>query len=125
MAGPPERAAGTQLELTRLVGYAAFGWYEPDLDVLDLVFDSLVDIPGGSDDEVRQLRFTGHGCTLDVDVRGHQRLTAELRVSPAGPVVVESRSPDVDRPFAQRLVSFLLRWPGTTRRPVRTAWIML
>jgi hypothetical protein len=124
MIGPPERAAGEQIALLRSVGYAAFGRHEPDLDVLDLVFDSLVDAPGNCRDEVRTLRFAGHGVTLDVDVHGRGDLTIELRVSPAGPVVVESRGSD-DGPTSARLVSFLLRWPGTTQRPVRTAWVML
>ena len=122
MIGPPERAAGEQIALLRSVGYAAFGRHERNLDVLDLVFDSLVDAHDGSD--VRRLRFAGHGITLDVDVHGQANLTIELRVSPSGPVVVESRGAD-DGPTAARLVSFLLRWPGSTRRPVRTAWIML
>ncbi|WP_350277231.1 hypothetical protein [Kribbella sp. HUAS MG21] len=121
MIGPPERAAGEQIALLRSVGYAAFGRHEQDLDVLDLVFDSLVDAPGC--DDVRRLRFAGHGLTVDVDVRGRTDLTVELRVTPAGPVVVESRGDD--SPEDARLVSFLLRWPGSAQRPVRTAWIML
>ena len=125
MAGPPEQAASEQLELLRSVGYAAFGRHERDLDVLDLVFDSLVDSPGGSGDEVRRLRFAGHGHSLDVAVRGQAHLTVELRVSPAGPVLVEARGTDADGPLAPRLVSFLLRWPGGAQRPVRTAWILL
>ena len=125
MAGPPERAAGEQLELLRSGGYAAFGRHERDLDVLDLVFDSLVDAPDSRGDDVRRLRFAGHGCAVDVEVRGQAHLTVELRVSPVGPVLVESRGADSDGPLAPRLVSFLLRWPGTTQRPVWTAWIML
>jgi hypothetical protein len=125
MIGPPERAAGEQIALLRSVGYAAFGRHERDLDVLDVVFDSLVDAPGSSRDEIRTLRFAGYGLTLDVDVRGRADLTIELRVSPVGPVVVEARGADSDGPTQARLVSFLLRWPGTTQRPVRTAWIML
>ncbi|WP_406057046.1 hypothetical protein [Kribbella sp. NBC_00889] len=127
MIGPPERAVGEQIALLRSVGYAAFGRHERDLDVLDLVFDSLVDAPGFSSDthgDFRRLRFTGHGITLDVDIHGQTDLTVELRVSPSGPVMVESRGAD-DGPTAARLVSFLLRWPGSTQRPVRTAWIML
>ncbi|WP_460663976.1 hypothetical protein [Kribbella swartbergensis] len=123
MIGPPERAAGEQIALLRSVGYAAFGRHERDLDVLDLIFDSLVDAPESHHD-LRTLRFAGHGVTLDVDVRGHGDLTVELRVTPAGPVVVESRGSD-DGPTTARLVSFLLRWPGTTQRPVRTAWVLL
>ena len=54
MIGPPERAAGEQIALLRSVGYAAFGRHERDLDVLDLVFDSLVDAP--------EQRRRPHGC---------------------------------------------------------------
>ncbi|MBB5834094.1 hypothetical protein [Kribbella italica] len=124
MGGRPERAAGQQLELLRSAGYAAFAHHERDLAVLDLIYDSLVD---GSDigDDVRHLRFAGHGWTLDVDARGRGQLTVDLWVCPAGPVVVEARAGDADDPVTRRLVSFLLRWPGTARRPVRTAWIML
>jgi hypothetical protein len=125
MIGPPERAAGEQIALFRSVGYAAFGRHERNLDVLDVVFDSLVDVPDSRGDEIRSLRFAGYGVTLDVDVHGRADLTVELRVSPAGPVVVEARGADSDGPAQARLVSFLLRWPGTTQRPVRTAWIML
>jgi hypothetical protein len=125
MAGPLEHAAGEQLELLRSVGYAAFGRHERDLDVLDLVFDSLVDAPESSCDGVRQLQFAGHGYTLDVAVSGQAQLTVELRVSPAGPMLVEARGADIDGPLAPRLVSFLLRWPGSPQRPARTAWIML
>lgn len=123
MIGPPERAAGEQIALLRSVGYAAFGRHERDLDVLDLVFDSIVDAPGT--DDVRRLRFAGRGITLDVDVHGQADLTIELRVSPSGPVVVESRGGEAEGPTAARLVSFLLHWPGGTQRPVRTAWIIL
>ncbi|GAA1561638.1 hypothetical protein GCM10009789_13610 [Kribbella sancticallisti] len=93
--------------------------------MLDLVYDSLVDAPGSGGDGVRRLRFAGQGWTLDVDVRGQEQLTVDLRICPAGPVVVESRGGDTDDSSAARLVSFLLRWPGTAQRPVRTAWIML
>ncbi|MGW6198388.1 hypothetical protein ACWF0M_19740 [Kribbella sp. NPDC055110] len=118
MIGPPERAACEQIALFRSVGYAAFGRHERGLDVLDLVFDSLVDQPGA--DDARRLRFAGHGVTLDVE---RTELTVELWVSPAGPVVVEARGGD--GPGDAQLVSFLLRWPGSAQRPVRTAWIML
>ncbi|MEV4261810.1 hypothetical protein [Kribbella sp. NPDC049584] len=125
MIGPPERAVGEQIALLRSVGYAAFGRHERGLDVLDLIFDSILDAPGSGD--VRRLRFSGHGITLDVDIHesGRSGLTIELRVSPSGPVVVESRGGDAEGPNGARLVSFLLRWPGTAQRPVRTAWIML
>ena len=112
---PPERAAGEQIALLRSVGYAAFGRHERNLDILDLVFDSLIDAPGA--EGVRRLRFAGHGVTLDVK---RTQEGVELRVSPAGPVVVESRGDETTR-----LGSFLLRWPGGAQRPVRTAWIIL
>jgi hypothetical protein len=125
MSGRPERAAGEQLELLRSLGYAAFGTHERDLEILDLVYDSLLDAPGIGGDAVRRLRFAGEDWTLDVDVSGTEQLTVDLRVRPAGPFVVEARAAEPDSPVAPRLVSFLLRWPGTARRPVRTAWIML
>jgi hypothetical protein len=131
MIGPPDRAAGEQIALLRSVGYAAFGRHERELDVLDLVFDSLVDAPRTTDlgaasaGDVRRLRFAGYGITLDVDVHGRTDLTIELRVSPSGPVVVESRGGEADDTSAARLVSFVLRWPGSTQSPVRTAWIMM
>ena len=120
MIGPPERAAYEQIALVRSVGYASFGRHERGLEVLDLVFDSLVDHDQPGADDVRRLRFTGHGVTLDVE---RTSLTVELRVSPAGPVVVEARGGE--GPGDAQLVSFLLRWPGSAQRPVRTAWIML
>ncbi|WP_427894914.1 hypothetical protein ACQHIV_15565 [Kribbella sp. GL6] len=110
-----ERAAGEQIALLRCIGYAAFSRRDRDVDVLDLVFDSLIDAPAS--EGVRRLRFTGYGVTLDVE-RTEQAV--ELRVLPAGPVVVEACGDE-----ATRLVSFLLRWPAGTRRPVRTAWVML
>lgn len=123
MIGPPERVVGEQVALVRSIGYAAFGRHERDLDVLDVVFDSLVDAPGV--DDVRRLRFAGHGVTLDVAVHGREDLTVELRISPSGPVVVESRGDGTKTSDGARLVSFLLHWPGSTHRPVRTAWIVL
>ena len=117
----PERAVDARIALLRSVGYAAFERHEQNLDVLDVVFDSLVDTPGA--DDGRQLRFAGHGVTLDLHVHGRTDLTVDLRVSPPGPVLVESRGDDAG--LGTRLVSFLLRWPGSTQRPVRTAWIML
>jgi len=121
MTLPPPERAGTQIAMTRSAGYAAFGRHERDLDVLDVIFDSLVDAPGN--EGCRRLRFAGHGITLDVDVQGQAELTVELRVTPRGPVQVESRG--ADGPGGTRLVSFLLQWPNSTQRPVRTAWIML
>ncbi|GAA3088926.1 hypothetical protein GCM10010530_13410 [Kribbella aluminosa] len=113
-----ERAAGEQIALLRSIGYAAFGRHDRDVDILDLVFDSLLDTPGPDcADGVRRLRFAGHGVTLDVE---RTELDVELRVSPAGPVVVEACGDE-----ATRLVSFRLRWDRGTQRTVRTAWIML
>ncbi|TDO69658.1 hypothetical protein EV651_101703 [Kribbella sp. VKM Ac-2571] len=115
MTLPEERPAGEQIALFRSAGYAAFGRHERDLDVLDLIFDSIIDNPGV--DDVRRLRFAGHGVTLDVT---RTALDVELWVFPAGPVVIESRGDELSG-----LVSFLLRWPGGAQRPVRTAWVML
>ncbi|MGZ0146869.1 hypothetical protein ACXJJ3_07330 [Kribbella sp. WER1] len=110
-----ERAAGEQIAMLRSIGYAAFDRHDPDVGVLDLVFDSLVDTPGS--EGVRRLRFTGYGVTMDVE---RTEVGVELRVLPAGPVVVEACGDE-----ATRLVSFLLRWPAGTQRSVRTAWVML
>ena len=55
--------------------------------IVETIFDSIIDAPGSED--VRRLRFAGHGITLDVDVHGQADLTIELRVSPSGPVAVE------------------------------------
>ncbi|GAB2583180.1 hypothetical protein [Kribbella endophytica] len=125
MSWRSERSAGKQLELLRSAGYAAFARHERDLEVLDLVYDSLVDPLDERTDPARRLRFADLNWTLDVEVHGHEHLTVNLRLHPSGPVAVEARASDGDSPEAQRLVSFLLRWPGTARRPVRTAWIML
>ena len=112
MIGPPERAAGEQIALLRSVGYAAFGRHERDLDVLDLVFDSIIDAPGSED--VRRLRFAGHGITLDVDVHGQADLTIELRVSPSGPVAVESRGGGGEGAPPPRGGSWVVTWAGGT-----------
>lgn len=121
MIVPPQDATGMQIALLRSVGYAAFRQHERELDVLDVVFDSLVDAPGSEDS--RRLRFAGHGLTLDVEVHGLSDLTIELRTSVPGPFVVEPRGSECSGPA--HLVSFLLRWPAGTQRPVRTAWIVL
>ncbi|HZX01791.1 hypothetical protein [Kribbella sp.] len=107
--------AGEQIAVLRSIGYAAFGRHDRDVDILDLVFDSLVDAPGT--EGVRRLRFAGQGVTLTVD---RTACDVELRVSPAGPVVVEACGDE-----ATGLVSFVLSWPGGLQRPVRTAWIIL
>jgi hypothetical protein len=122
----------------RAAGHAAYLDHDWDADVLDLVFDSIIDTPDGLSGEVRRLRFVGPDCTVHVDVRGNRRLTVDLRVSPTGPVVVESRTPGVRGPtriawsqgqamlwLRPQLTSFLLRGPGSERGPARTAWVLL
>lgn len=122
----------------RTAGRAAYLDHRWDVDVLDLVFDSIVDTPGGLSGEVRSLRFVGRGCTVDVDLHGYRRVTPGLRVSPTGPVVVETRTWGVHGPrttlwsqanatiwVRPQLTSFLLRWPGSDRPPARTAWVLL
>jgi hypothetical protein len=135
---PPASPEDSRLDALRIAGYSAYAAHDWDAVVLDLVFDSLLDTPGGGTDGARRLRFAGADCTLDVEVRGDRELTVELRVSPAGPVVVESRTPvpggtgtilwtqgEAMTWLRPQLTSFLLRWPGTDRSPARTAWVLL
>lgn len=127
-----------QQEALRAAGHAAYLDHDWDIPVLDLVFDSIVDTPHGLSAPVRRLRFVGQGCTVDVDVHGYSRLTVELRVSPSGPVWMESRTPGIRGPqtilwsqgqtivwMRSQLTSFLLDWPESNRMPVRTAWVLL
>ncbi|HZO68788.1 MAG: hypothetical protein ACRDP9_07190 [Kribbellaceae bacterium] len=127
-----------QVDDLRAAGHAAYLDHDWDVAVLDLAFDSLVDTPHGRSAEVRRLRFAGHDCAVDVEVRGYTRLTVELWVSPAESVVVESRTPGLRGPrtilwtqgqamtwMRPQLTSFLLRWPDSDRPPARTAWVLL
>ncbi len=127
-----------QLDDLRAAGHAAYLDHDFDTAVLDLAFDSLVDTPDGERAQVRRLRFAGHDCTVDVEVRGYTRLTVELKVTPAESVVVESRTPGLRGPrtilwtqgqamtwMRPQLTSFLLRWPDSDRMPARTAWVLL
>ena len=52
-----------------------------------------------------------------------RKLTSRAFVGPSASPPRDSTTtgPDGDT----RLVSFLLQWPNSTQRPVRTAWIML
>jgi hypothetical protein len=106
--------------------------------VLDLVFDSLVDTVDGARLPVRRLRFAGYDCSVEVTTSGDRLLTVDLKVSPDGPVVVESHMPGVRGPLAilwshgrtmtwmrPHLTSFVVRWPSAGHLPVRTAWVPL
>lgn len=119
-------------------GRAAYLDHDWDVAVLDLVFDSLVDTVNGEQAQVRRLRFAGHDCIVEVAVSGDRLLTVDLKVSPGGPVVVESHTPGVRGPLAilwshgrtmtwmrPQLTSFVLRWPTAGHLPVRTAWVPL
>jgi hypothetical protein len=130
-----------QAEL-RAAGHAAYFDHDWDAGVLDLVFDSVVDSVVETPDErsggVRRLRFTGAGHEIDAEVRGGGQLTVDVRIVPAGPVVVEAHTTGGQGPttivwcqgrariwLRPQLTSFLLRWPGTDRQPIRTAWVLL
>ena len=131
----PEESGAEQI---RAAGHSAYDDHDWDAIVLDLVFDSVLDTPNGASEEVRRLRFAGAGCVVDVEVRGDGELTVELRVTPAGSIVVETRTPGRSGArtilwtqgqamtwLRPQLTSFLLRWPGTDRPPARTAWVLL
>ena len=131
----PEDSGAEQIRAT---GHAAYHDHAWDAVVLDLVFDSVLDTPEGADSEVRRMRFAGAGCTVDIEVRGEDELTVELNVTPAGSVVVETRTPGRSGArtilwtqgqamtwIRPQLTSFLLRWPGSDRPLARTAWVLL
>lgn len=137
MAAEDERPHN-QIERAREAGRAAFGDHDWGSDALDLEHDSLVDTPTGVTDPVRRLRFAGHGSVVEIDISGSQRLRFEVRVTPNDDAVVEmdtldtngrtsSRwSPDLTvRRTQPRLTSFIVRWADSTRRPVRTAWVLI
>ena len=136
--GGPGADGDGRVEKVAAVGRAAYLDHDWDVAVLDLVFDSLIDTADGAQLPVRRLRFAGYDCTVEVTTSGDRLLTVDLKVSPDGPVVVESHMPGVRGPLAilwsrgrtmtwmrPQLTTFVLRWPGGTQRPVRTAWIML
>jgi hypothetical protein len=122
----------------RAAGYAAFDEHGPDIDVLDLQFDSVVDSPDGATSQVRRLVFAGRDCTVEAQVRGKTRPTLDVRVSVAEPVVVElfTRTDGGRAAVAwtpgqplnrtrPELSSIFVRWPESTRRPARTAWVLI
>ena len=136
--GRPSGERDRRLDDVRANGYAAYLHHDWDVAVLDLAFDTLVDGTDGSRSRVRRLRFAGYDCVLDVEVRGEQLLLVDLRVSPAGQVAIESRTPGASGPtrilssrgYAQtrvrpQITSFLVHWPTSTRAPVRSAWVLL
>jgi hypothetical protein len=138
--GPGEHSArqAGQVEQVAAVGRAAYLDHDWSLAVLDLVFDSLVDTVDGPQLPVRRLRFAGHDCTVEVTTSGDRLLTVDLKISPDGPVMVESHMPGVRGPLAilwshgrtmtwmrPQLTSFVVRWPSARHLPVRTAWVPL
>jgi hypothetical protein len=140
LRGPGELGAGSdgRVEKVAAVGREVYLDHDWDVAVLDLVFDSLVDTVDGAQLPVRRLRFTGYDCTVEVTTSGDRLLTVDLKVSPDGPVVVESHMPGVRGPLAilwsqgrtmtwmrPQLTSFLVRWPSARHLPVRTAWVPL
>jgi len=133
----PRAERNWQLDDVRATGHGAYLDHDRDVAVLDLAFDSLVTTHGPRS-PVRRLRFAGHECTLDVEVRGETLLTVDLRVSPAGLVMFESHAPGASEPLTilssrghavtwmhSQLTTFVVRWPTTTRAPIRSAWVLL
>lgn len=121
-----------------VAGHALFADHDWDSDVLELAFDSVLDAPDGLTSPVRRLEFAAGGCTVVVEVRGRERLSVGLSVSPYGGGDVEAWVVDgdgrrrIDRVLHRRavavrsgLTSFVIRWPRGERHPVRTAWVML
>ena len=135
---PEDERLRNQVERAREAGRAAFGAHDWSSDVLDLEHDSLVDTPTGVTDPVRRLRFVGHCCVVEIDVSGAERLSFDVRVTPNDDAVVEMDtmeatgrtsspwSPDLTVYRTKpRLTSFTVRWADSTRRPARTAWVLI
>lgn len=121
-----------------VVGRALFADHDWDSEVLDLGFDSVLDDPDGLTSPARRLEFTSGDCTVVVEVRGRQRLSVGLSVSPHGSGQIEAWVMDgdgrrrIDRVLHRcavavrtGLTSFVIRWPDGEHRPVRTSWVML
>lgn len=121
-----------------VAGRALFAGHDWDSEVLDVAFDSVLDDPDGLTKPARRLDFTSGGCTVVVEVRGLQRLSVSLTVTPYGSGDVEAWVVDgdgrrrIDRVLHRcavavrpGLTSFVIRWPGGEHGPVRTSWVML
>lgn len=120
------------------VGHALIDDHDWDVDVLDLVFDSVLDDTAGLVDGVRSLRFAGPDREVEVDVRGHVYLSVDLRIRPDDPVAVSALAKSRADPgtvtwqcerelacLPAGLTSFLFEWSQPDRRPARTAWVLL
>lgn len=138
MFSVPEDSSVNATESVRAAGYAAFAWLDWDMAVMDLEHDSAVDSPDGQINSVRHLRFVGHESMIEVDVLGSRCVIVDVSVSPTDSVVVELRTQDehgqstilwsrglILTRIRPQLTSFFLRWPKSTRRPARTAWVLL
>jgi hypothetical protein len=138
MVSVPDEPNVNGLDSVRVAGYAAFGKLDWEVAVLDLEYDSIIDSPAGHIGDVRHLRFVGQECVVEVDLHGCERVTVDVCVSPRTSVVVElctqhergqsrilwSSGLTLTR-IGPKLSSFYLRWPKSTRQPVRTAWVLL
>lgn len=120
------------------MGHALIGDHDWGVDVLDLVFDSVLDDPAGLVDGVRSLRFADSDRKVEVEVCGHSYLSVDLTIRPDDPVAVEALAKSraskgtVSWPCERELAwlpagltSFLFRWPQPDKRPARTAWVLL
>jgi hypothetical protein len=135
VVGVPETRS---VDTTRALGHAAYLGHDRDVEVLELTFDSVIDVPDGVTDEVRVLRFAGPDCTVLLEVHGRRDPIVKLSVAPAGPVLVVPCTPDgagrrtivwplghVAIPVRSQLTSFALRWLHGDHHPVRTSWVVV
>ncbi len=106
--------------------------------MLDIVADTLIDAAAGFPGSTRRLRFAGHGCVVQVDVRGSGPLALDVRVSPDEPATMSVRTLDASGRVEslQRggglftdvppgLTSVLIRWAHAERSLLKTAWVRL
>lgn len=125
----------------RELGHRAVVDHDPDIPVLDLVFDSIVDGPTEPDGDVRNLAFGSGEDRVEVCLRGVAELDAEVVVRPAEGAVLEVRRPGAVvaakvpaeagaatvTALQPGLATFVVYWPEATtaRTAVRTAWVSL
>lgn len=134
-----EGSLGGYMDELRAAGSTAFAYHDRHAEVADLAFDSVVDTPDGELDEVRRLRFVASDCTIDVEVRGLRRRTADVHVTPTGDAAVAvvqvqsicTGAPTVWSPGHAlpeerlALTGFTVHWTDPERRAVRTAWVAM
>lgn len=73
----------------------AFAWASAEAELLDLRFDSAVDSAAAatrSGDGPRVLRFSSHGCTVELELTGGGPWAVVGQVEPAGTGAVELRT---------------------------------